>query len=284
MIRKNKYLVLSIISLLASVVLFYCSYFRDISVRLTYDFDFSSHFIIRYVLGVGSVVCFVFALVFAVLFMISGRIKKDKVVFVVSLVVFVIVTSVTILGAYFSTDLTTAESIDLLTEKKRSVESFEPQLQKYLLKNSYYEYENKYVLIKKHDIPRSTYTYVECLPWEYGEWNIEYHLECLESTNNNLIDKFKTEIFFRNSIYDCEQTYEDDSYILYEGIYEDDSETLKYINVVVEKENCIFSVELYAAEETINELGKNKIIEDVMLNLLEIYQSADDSTIESQTD
>lgn len=180
------------------------------------------------------------------------------------------VVSSTILVSYNLTDYSVLESIDLLTEKKRSVETFDEEFKKYLLHNEYFEYDDKYVLVESFKIPDTTYTYVECLPWDNSDLNIEYHLECFESTNNGLINKFRDEIFLCKSSNGVEETYKEDTYVLFENIVDDGTSNDRYLNVIVEKENIIFSVEIYTTEEVIIKLGKNRIIDDIIQNYINL--------------
>lgn len=180
------------------------------------------------------------------------------------------VVSSTILVSYNLTDYSVLESIDLLTEKKRSVETFDEEFKKYLLHNEYFEYDDKYVLVESFKIPDTTYTYVECLPWDNSDLNIEYHLECFESTNSGLINKFRDEIFLCKSSNGVEETYKEDTYVLFENIVDDGTSNDRYLNVIVEKENIIFSVEIYTTEEVIIKLGKNRIIDDIIQNYINL--------------
>ena len=266
MCKNKRFLVMSIVALLSSITCFWFSFWGTLSIRTISTFNFSSQLIAGYILRKEGLVCLIFFILFVILFILSGKIKNTKKVFVMSVIVFVVLVSTLFIVSYLRTNYKKVESSDILTEKKQSVEEFDKVFQKYLLKNEYLEYEDKYVLIEIFNIPGSAYTYIECIPWDDSDLNIEYHLECLESDNVRLINKLHHEIYLRKSVGNSEQTHKDNSYVLYESTIEDDFGNDKYLNIIIEKENIIYSVEICTTQETINTLGKSRIVDDVLQN------------------
>lgn len=266
MLKSKQFLAMSIFSLFASCVCVGSIFCGDISIRNTFDFDSTSHFIVSYMLKVLCIVFLLFFVIFVSLFFLSDRIKQTKTVFIITVMIFAVIVSLALLVSYFRTDYRVIESIDVLTERKRSVETFDREFQKYLLNNAYYEYDDKYVLIKYSKIPGSTYTYVECLPWDDSDLNIEYHLECLRSDSYRLINQLHHEIYLRNLVYGAEEIGKNETYILFENTVNDVSDNDRYLNIIIEKEDIIYSVEIYTTTETIYKLGKDRIIDDIIQN------------------